>query len=106
MKDLNKKRDREIKLDYQRYKFYIQGIPDIVYEIDSNGRFIFVSQAIEQLGYSCEELRGEHFEKIVHPDDVEAVSRFIVLSHYKGKKTGDTNSPKLFDERRTGRRMS
>lgn len=90
----------------EQYRTLIQTIPDITYELDPDGKFVFVSDAIEQLGYKPEELIGKHFREIIHPDDLKAVSRSFVLPKYKGKKTGDAGSPKLFDERRAGVRMT
>ncbi|MFC1514595.1 PAS domain S-box protein [Candidatus Omnitrophota bacterium] len=89
-----------------RYQAYVQAIPDIIYEIDAKGRFIFVSNSIRQLGYQPKDLTGKHFKSIVYPGDMGAVSRFIILPRYKGKRTGQEGAPKLFDERRTGARIT
>jgi PAS domain S-box-containing protein len=90
----------------QKYRTFVQTIPDIVYTIDENGIFTFVSDYIEQLGYRPEELIGKHFSVILHQDDVTQVSRSSVLKKYKGKMTGDKNAPRLFDERRTRSRKT
>lgn len=90
----------------EQYKTLIQTIPDIIYELDVNGYFTFVSNSILQYGYTPEELIGKHFEEIIHPADFKLVNRSKVLSQYLGKKTGEANPPKLFDERRTGNRMT
>ncbi|MBN2120550.1 MAG: PAS domain S-box protein [Candidatus Omnitrophica bacterium] len=95
-----------MKDNYQRFELYVQAIPDIIYELDAQGTFIFVNDSVEQLGYRPEELIGQNFTKIVHPDDIEKVSRSFVLPKYRGKVTGDKNAPKLFDERRTSDRMT
>ena len=89
-----------------KFNKFVQTIPDIIYEIDPQGRFVFVNDAVRQLGYSPQELIGKHFREIIHPDDFKRVSRGMILSRYKGKKTGNAGSPKLFDERRTGARMT
>jgi PAS domain S-box-containing protein len=91
--------------DFQ-YKTLIQTIPDIMYEIDVRGRFVFVSDAIKDFGYNPRELIGKHFKSIIDPKEINRVSREKVLPKYKGKITGDEYSPKLFDERRTGKRMT
>lgn len=75
-------------------------LPDIVYQIDEEGRFTFISDYVHVLGYSPSELIGKHFSVIIHPDDVRRVSRSHVLPHYQGKVTGSEQSPSLFDERR------
>jgi putative nucleotidyltransferase with HDIG domain len=90
----------------ERYIAIIKALPDIVYRIDPEGNFIFVNDSVRGLGYEPEELIGEHFSKIVHPDDVKLFARNFVLPKYRGKVTGDDNAPKLFDERRTGIRKT
>ena len=52
------------------------------------------------------DLIGEHFSKIILPADVKRVDRKAVLKKLKGKKTGDENAPKLFNEQRTGKRKT
>ncbi|MGB7055203.1 MAG: HD domain-containing phosphohydrolase, partial [bacterium] len=98
----------EIKLneEAERYITIIKALPDIVYRIDPDGNFTFVNDSVRNLGYEPEELIGEHFSKIVHPDDVKLFARNFVLPKYRGKVTGDDNAPKLFDERRTGIRKT
>jgi len=82
----------------------VKYFPDIVYHIDRNGKFIFINDAVKQLGYKPEELIGKHFRELIHPDDIGRVSRSYVLPRFKGEKTGDENAPGLFDERRTRER--
>jgi PAS domain S-box-containing protein/putative nucleotidyltransferase with HDIG domain len=90
----------------ERYIAIIKALPDIVYRIDPEGNFMFVNDSVRSLGYEPNELIGEHFSKIVHPDDVKLFARNFILPKYKGKITGDVNAPKLFDERRTGSRKT
>jgi PAS domain S-box-containing protein/putative nucleotidyltransferase with HDIG domain len=90
----------------ERYIAIIKALPDIVYRIDPDGKFTFVNDSVRSLGYEPEELIGEHFSKIVHPDDVKFFARNFVLPKYRGQITGDDNAPKLFDERRTGNRKT
>jgi PAS domain S-box-containing protein len=84
----------------------LDGIPDVIYKIDPEGHLLYINSSVENLGYSPEELIGKHFSTIIHPDDVAYVSRSTVLPKYEGKVTGEKNSPKLFDERRTGKRAT
>jgi len=84
----------------------LQTIPDIVYKVDTKGRFTYLNEAISILGYEPADLLGKKFDIIIHPDDIKKVSRELVLPKYKGKTTGEKNAPKLFDERRTGRRRT
>jgi PAS domain S-box-containing protein len=88
------------------YQSILYELPEIVYKIDPEGTFTFISKAVRVLGYEPKELIGKHYNKIVHPDDVRCFGRHYVLPKFMGKKTGDTHAPKLFDERRTGERKT
>jgi PAS domain-containing protein len=39
----------------------VNTIPDIIYELDESGKFVFVSNAICDLGYTSKELIGKFF---------------------------------------------
>jgi PAS domain S-box-containing protein len=90
----------------EKYAAILSELPDIVYKIDPRGYFTFINKVIGILGYNPKEVIGEHFSKIIHPDDVKLFSRHYVLPKYEGKSTGNANAPKLFDERRTGERKT
>ncbi|MCP4129440.1 MAG: PAS domain S-box protein [bacterium] len=88
------------------YKNLIQTLPDIVYILDKDGNFTYVNESIQKLGYDAEDLIGKHFSVIIHPDEVKDVHSSSVLPIYKDKKTAPAKTPKLFDERRTGDRIT
>ncbi len=90
----------------KKHRTLLEVLPEIVYEIDTGGIFRYVNRSIELIGYSPQELIGQHFSLIVHPEDVNNISRVVVLEQYHGKHTGDAGAPKLFDERRTKHRMT
>ncbi|MEJ2033024.1 MAG: PAS domain-containing protein [Deltaproteobacteria bacterium] len=97
---------RELQTSEERFEVLVQTIPDIVYKIDPDGRFLYLNSAVRQLGYEPGELIGRHFSEIILPSEVELVCSSFVLPRYAGKKTGDEGAPKLFDERRTGERKT
>jgi len=96
----------ELQDSEQKFTTLVQMIPDIVYRTDTRGRFTFVNNAVERIGYTPEELIGRHFSDIILPADAESVRSDFVLAKYRGKKTGPEGAPKLFDERRTGERAT
>ncbi len=100
-KKINKIHDSERNL-----RSLMEAIPDIVYKIDDNGRFIYINGAIKKIGYEPKDLIGEHFSKLILPDDIEKVSRDRVLPTILGVGGKDKEQPKLFDERRTGDRIT
>lgn len=95
-----------LKVSEEKFGSLVLTIPDIIYRIDPDGNFIFLNDAVRSIGYEPEELIGKHFSEIIYPPDVEDVSRSKVLPKYAGKITGDEWAPKLFDERRTGKRKT
>mgnify|MGYP000412658336 CR=1 FL=1 len=88
------------------YRNFLNSLPDIVYKIDPDGCFIYVNNAVQSLGYSPDELIGKHFSHIMHPDDIPNISREKVLSEFANNPSNRKCPPKLFDERRTGERMT
>lgn len=95
-----------LQMSEREYLELVQAIPDIVYMLDSQGCFTYVNQAIESLGYRPEDLLGKHFSVLLGAEDTARVSRSVVLERYRGTVTGPENAPKLFDERRSGERMT
>ncbi len=109
LRDLNEQLEEriyELRVSENRFRSLVRTIPDIVYRIDPQGRFTFINEAIQRLGYMPEELMGVHFSKIILPAEVKRVDRRTVLKQYKGKKTGHGKAPKLFNEKRTGIRKT
>ncbi|MBF0520623.1 MAG: PAS domain S-box protein [Nitrospirae bacterium] len=96
----------ELATSEEHFKTLVETIPDIVYRLDAEGRFTYLNNTIENLGFSPEELIGQHFSVIVSSEYVEKVSKANVLPKLTGVKTGDMEAPKLFDERRSGPRST
>jgi PAS domain S-box-containing protein len=90
----------------ERYRSLVMTVPDIVYRVDPDGRFTFLNDAVRLLGYRPEELIGEHFTKIIAPEDAEAARHAAAVAKLAGQQTGPADSPRLFDERRSGPRMT
>lgn len=88
----------------EHFRSLVQTVPDIVYKINSEGNFTFLNDAVARLGYRPVELLGKHFSEIIYLPDVANVSRKQVLDDIKGQKIAA--QPKLFDEQRSGERMT
>jgi PAS domain S-box-containing protein len=58
------------------------------------------------LGYEPEDLIGNHYKMIVHPDDYKLINRDNVIKTYKEKSNIMRETVKLFDERRRGPRKT
>ena len=91
-----------------KYKSLVQLIPDVLYALDPDGKFTFLNGAVRTLGYDPMELVGKHFSEIVDTDDVDvdSISSAKVLPKFLGTKHDIDEQPKLFDERRTGKRKT
>jgi diguanylate cyclase (GGDEF)-like protein/PAS domain S-box-containing protein len=70
------------------YRYIVNNSPDLIYTLDNQGRFTFLNDRAESLlGFSKEELLGQHYSNVIHPEDLDRVSY-------------------VFDERRTSERAS
>ncbi|HEY6058371.1 MAG TPA: GAF domain-containing protein, partial [Candidatus Limnocylindrales bacterium] len=59
-----------------RYRHLVQNSPDLVWAIDGEGRFTFVSDTCERLtGWQPDDLLGQHFGALVHPDSDDVALR-------------------------------
>lgn len=72
----------------QMHRYLVENSLDLIYTLDSDGRFNYLNQRIESLlGHPRSTLLGRHFSEIVYPEDLER-ARFS------------------FNERRTGARAT
>ncbi len=106
LNNILEKRNQKLQASEDRLRALVYTAPDIIYRIDSEGRFTFLNNAVERLGYRPEELIGRHFNAIILKEEIESVSRLKVLPAYSGRTTNSVETPKLFDERRTGDRRT
>jgi PAS domain S-box-containing protein len=96
---------QDLESSEESFESLMKLLPDIVYRIDSEGRFVFLNESVGKLGYTPEELIGRHFSEIVLPAHLKYVSRRHVMEEYK-RSEEHKEPPGLFDERRTGERMT
>jgi PAS domain S-box-containing protein len=87
----------------RNYEAIVHMLPDIIYKLDADGHFLYVNNSIRNLGYEPGDLIFKHFSMLVHPDDISNVQRNTAISNVV--VTG-AQTPKLFDERRTGKRIT
>lgn len=100
-------RSKQLEESEMRFRSLVQTVPDIIYKIDEEGRIIFVNQGINKLGYEPEDLIGKHFSCLIAPEQIDKISRDKILPKLIGKTEINHDShPKLFDERRSGKRLT
>jgi PAS domain S-box-containing protein len=106
LRESTARQNAHLQMTEHQYLNLLQAIPDIVYTLDGDGRFVYLNDAVRSLGYEPSSLIGRHFSEIVHPEDLPNVSREEAIRPLLGTRTGDSAAPKLFDERRSGDRMT
>lgn len=63
-------KEKELQENELKYRNLVETIDEIVYEIDSDGKIIFISNSVgKKLGYKSEELTGKSIYDILHNDD-------------------------------------
>ncbi len=88
LEEENKVINEKLRLSEDRYRQLVQNSPDIIYTIDADGNFAFVSDAVKRLtGYESDELIGKDYTSIIHEEDLGKARR-------------------LFEARRTGHRAT
>jgi len=90
----------------ESFQNLLKALPDFVYVLDNDGKFTYLNEAARDFGYEPESLIGKHFTAIIHEDDRPNVSREAVLAKIRSKDSFPETPPKLFDERRSGNRMT
>lgn len=83
------KRDLQMKLDhtFQRHLRVIETLSDLLYELDADGRFVYVSPTVTaMLGYSAEELAGRHYSLLLPPQQ-EPTARFRLNERRAGSRS-------------------
>ncbi len=106
LRESTARQNAHLQMSEHQYLNLLQAVPDVVYTLDGDGRFLYLNDAVRNFGYEPAALIGKHFSEIVHPEDVPRVSRADALRDLAGVRTGDEGAPKLFDERRSGNRMT
>ncbi|WP_151639221.1 EAL domain-containing response regulator [Noviherbaspirillum aerium] len=68
------------------YRFLIDSSPDIIYTLDSEGRFTYINRRVTELiGFDRTELIGASYTTIVHDDDVER-ARYVFNERRVGER--------------------
>ncbi|HKN88581.1 MAG TPA: methyltransferase domain-containing protein [Nitrospiraceae bacterium] len=77
-REVLEKRQLRARLDLaqDRYLRLIDNITDVVYELDAEGRFLYVSQAVQPLlHYDPQALIGVHYSMLIPPEDLDSANR-------------------------------
>ncbi len=67
-----------------RFRYLVTASPDVVWEVDREGRFTFVSDVVERLtGYRPEEIVGRHMSDLISPETIGHAQRQLqdIMAH-------------------------
>ena len=85
-KALKREKDKinhELYRSEEKYRYLVQNSPDIIYTLDADGNFTFLSEALEHLlGFTVDGLIGKHYTTIVCEEDpyIKELERYIHLN--------------------------
>jgi len=58
----------------ERYRSLVENISEAIFTLDTGGYFTYISPAAERISqYKVEDIVGQHFSRLVHPDDLPTV---------------------------------
>lgn len=83
--------------EYSRYKFAVENIKDVLWEVDKNLRFTFISPAVHDMtGYLPEEILGRSILELLTPESTQSIqSRWNEMFQDGWEKR--THDPVLYD---------
>ncbi len=71
-----RKSESDLLVSEEQYKELVENINDIVYVVDRNGRFEYISPVVTSiLGYSPAEMTGKHFSQFIAEPDTERINQ-------------------------------
>ncbi|WP_408958877.1 PAS domain S-box protein [Natrinema sp. 74] len=81
--------DADDEVALERYRTLVETIDDGLYQLDADGNFVAVNDALVELtGYDRSELRGEHVSLLLDASDIESIERD--LRDHVAAETGES----------------
>ena len=63
-----------LRASEERYRSLVDNLDDVVYTLDAEGRFTFVSPSIARYGFAPDDVIGQHFSRFVQAQDAIAAA--------------------------------
>jgi PAS domain S-box-containing protein len=76
VRDLSDRRRAEeaLRVSEEKYRTLVEGIDEVIFALDTEGRITYVSPAVERLfSYRVSEILGQPYSRYIHPDDLPAL---------------------------------
>jgi len=85
--DADKSRAEVLRLSGEHTRRLIENLNDVIFSLDAEGRFTFVSPAVSRISsFEPQDLIGREFRDVVHPDDLsgllESFGRILAGDHH------------------------
>jgi PAS domain S-box-containing protein len=93
-----KRAEEELARSEQQYRLLAENVADVIWTLDKNLNFTYVSPSVEKLrGFTPEEIMAQSIEEVLTPQSLEKVREFIREVFAKIKK-GYTDIPAITKE--------
>ncbi len=77
--------EQKLKESEEKFRLRIKNLGDIIFEVDSRGKFCYISPQIKDfIGYKPEELLNKDSFELVHPEDLEFAKSRMIRALQKG----------------------
>ena len=80
--------NEKLQRSEEKYRYLVQNSPDIIYTLDEDGNFTFLSDALEHLlGFTVPDLIGKHYSTIIWEEDQDKARWFFHERRSKNRST-------------------
>jgi PAS domain S-box-containing protein len=87
MQDVTRLKQNEmtIAMSEHRFRSLVQSGADIIWIVDPEANYVYVSPTVQQLGYEVKDMLGKNAFTFIHPDDIE-LAKGLLASLFHTRK--------------------